>query len=198
MEMTPGIFMFVIALSAVVNGLGIARIVGGMGELLRRQSSLTIRYYLPHTLLVLFQLLAHMLLWWSFIGLRELNSINFLQFLYLLIGPVLLYLATSVLTPDFTGDSLDLREGYWNSCRSYYTILLIFWPWTMFIWPVFGYPMAPTWKFALGWMAIILALRFTSNEKAHLVLVSAIWLLMILFIGIYAMTLGGVATQMMQ
>jgi hypothetical protein len=42
----------------------------------------------------------------------------------------------------------------------------------------------------------MIVLRFTENERAHLLLVSAIWLLMFLFIGIYAMQLGGVASQM--
>ena len=41
-------------------------------------------------------------------------------------------------------------------------------------------------------------LRFTGNEKAHLVLVGAVWLLMLLFIGMYAMQLGGVASHMLQ
>jgi len=31
MEFTPGIFMFIVALAAVINGLGIVRIVGGLG-----------------------------------------------------------------------------------------------------------------------------------------------------------------------
>lgn len=36
--------MFIVALAAVVNGLGIVRIVGGLGELLRRRESLNITY----------------------------------------------------------------------------------------------------------------------------------------------------------
>jgi hypothetical protein len=115
MELTSGIFMFIVALAAVVNGLGIVRIVGGAGELLRRRESLNITYYWVHSLLVLFQLLTHVLLWWAYIGLREVNSINFLQYLYVLIGPILLFLATSLLIPDFTDNKLDLRAAYWRS-----------------------------------------------------------------------------------
>ena len=198
MELTPGIFMFIVALAAVVNGLGIVRIVGGLGELLRRRESLDISYYWVHSLLVLFQLLAHILLWWSYIGLRDIESINFLQYLYVLIGPILLFLATSLLMPDFTGNTLDLRADYWRSRKSYYSILTVFWPWTMFTWPLFGYPMAPTWKFAACWMAIMITLRFTENAGVHAVLVSAIWLLLVAFIGLYAMQLGGVANLMVQ
>jgi hypothetical protein len=198
MEMTPGIFMFIVALTAVVNGLGIVRIVGGIGELVRQRESLNIRFYWIHSILVLFQLLAHVLLWWSFIGLRDINSINFLQFVYLLIGPTLLYLATSLLVPNFAGAKVDLRAEYWRSCKSYYTILIVFWPWSMFTWPVLGYSLAPTWIFAAGWMTMMTILRFTENERVHGVFVSAIWLLLILFIGIYAMQLGGVASQVLR
>ena len=198
MDMTPSIFMFIVALAAVINGLGIVRIVGGLGELIRRRESLNISFHWVHSLLVLFQLLVHVLLWWSFIGLRDVNSINFLQFVYLLIGPIILYLATSLLVPDFTDTTMDLRAEYWRSCNSYYTILTVFWPWTMFIWPVFGYPLAPTWKFAACWMTIMIILRFTKNERVHVLLVSAIWLLLILFIATYAMQLGGLASQMLQ
>jgi len=198
MEMTSSIFMFIVALAAVVNGLGIVRIVGGLGELIRRRESLNISFNLVHSMLVLFQLLAHVLLWWSFIGLRDISSVNFLQFLYLLIGPILLYLATSLLVPDFTGTTLDMRAEYWRSCKSYYTILIVFWIWSMFIWPVFAYPFAPTWKFIACWMTIMTILRFNKNERAHQLLVSAVWLVMFLFIAIYAMQLGGVASQMAQ
>lgn len=196
MEMTPGIFMFIVALAAVVNGLGIVRIVGGLGEFIRRRGSLNITFYWIHSAQVLFQLLVHILLWWSFIGLREVNSINFLQYVFLLIGPVLLYLATSLLVPDLTDDNVDLRAAYWRSSNSYYTILMVFWPWVIAIWPVFGYPLAPTWKFAACWMAMMGIMRFSSNEKVHGLLVSAVWLLIIAFIAIYAMQLGGVANQM--
>jgi len=198
MELTPGIFMFIVALAAVVNGLGIVRIVGALGEFVRRRESLNVSFYWVHSLLVLFQLLAHVLLWWSLIGLHEISSINFLQYLYVLIGPILLFLATSLLIPDFTDNAVDLRAAYWRSRKPYYSILPVFWIWTMLVWPVFGYSIAPTWKFAFCWMIIMITLRLTENSTVHAVLVSAIWLLMVVFIGIYAMQLGGIANQMLQ
>lgn len=190
--------MFIVALAAVVNGLGIVRIVGGLGEFIRKRESLNVTYYWIHSALVLFQLLVHVLLWWSFIGLREVDSINFLQYVFLLIGPVVLFLATSLLIPDFADDTVDLRAAYWRSSKSYFTILMVFWPWVISIWPVFGFPLAPTWKFAACWMAMMAIMRFTGNEKVHGVLVGAVWLLTIAFIGMYAMQLGGVANLMME
>ncbi len=198
MEFTPGIFMFIVALAAVVNGLGIVRIVGGLGEFVRRRESLKVNFYWVHSLLILFQLLTHVLLWWALIGLREINSINFLQYLYMLIGPLLLFLATSLLIPDFTDDKVDLRAAYWRSYKPYYSILTIFWTWAILIWPVFGFPFAPTWKLISCWLTIMIILRFTENAKVHALLVSVNWLLLIFFIAVYAMRLGDVASQMLQ
>lgn len=50
--------MFIVALAAVVNGLGIVRIVGGLGEFIRKRESLNVTYYWIHSALVLFQLLV--------------------------------------------------------------------------------------------------------------------------------------------
>jgi hypothetical protein len=44
----------------------------------------------------------------------------------------------------------------------------------------------------------MIILRLTENEKVHVVLVSATWLLLIVYISIYAMQLGGVSRLMIQ
>lgn len=198
MEITSGVFTFIVALAAVINGLGIVRIVGGLGEFLRRRDSLDVSYYWVHSLLTLFQLTTHVLIWWSLIGLRDVGSINFLQYLYLLVGPTLLFLATSLLIPEMTENKVDLSADYKRFRKPYYSVMPIFWAWSIFIWPVFGYPVAPTWKFAACLMATMIILRLTENAKIHAVLVSANWLLLIVFIGIYAMQLGGVSRLMIQ
>jgi hypothetical protein len=47
-------------------------------------------------------------------------------------------------------------------------------------------------------MTIMITLRLTDHPRVHAVLVSASWLLMSVFIGIYAMQLGGVANLMIK
>jgi hypothetical protein len=198
MEITQGVFTFIVSLAAVINGLGIVRIVAGVGDYFRRRESLEVNHYWVYSLVALFQLLAHVMIWWAMLGLRDVGSINFLQYLYLLLGPTLLFLATSLLIPDVTDNKVDLHAEYGRLRKPYYTLLAIFWVWTMAIWPVFGYPMAPTWKFAACWLVIMSILRLTENAKVHAVLVSATWLLLFAYIGIYAMQLGGVARMMVQ
>ena len=71
MEFTPNMFMFIVALVSVINGLGIVRIIGGLGEYLNLRNSMDISFYGVHSVLLVFQLLTHVLLWWSLIGLRD-------------------------------------------------------------------------------------------------------------------------------
>ncbi len=192
MENTNSIWPFVIALAAVVNGLGIVRLIGGLGEYLRNYSTLNIKHYWVYTLLVVFQLLAHMLLWWSILGLRSAGNINFLSYLYLLIGPTLLYLGTSLLIPDIKDESIDLRAEYYKFRKAFFSILILFWLWGIFVWPVFGHSFAPTVPLIIVWLLISVILRITDNPKIHATLVTANCVIYAAFIVFFAMKLGEV------
>ena len=192
MENTNNIWPFVIALAAVVNGLGIVRLIGGLGEYLKNYSTLNIQHYWVYTLLTVFQLLAHLLLWWSILGLRAAGNINFLSYLYLLIGPTLLYLGTSLLIPDIKEKSIDLRAEYYKFRKAFFSIYIAFWLWGIFVWPVFGHSFAPTVPLIAVWLIISVILRITDNPKIHATLVTANCIVYVAFIVIYAMQLGEV------
>ena len=193
MEQTKDIWPFIIALAAVINGLGIVRLIGGLGEYLKNYSTLNIQYYWVHTLLAAFQLLAHCLLWWSILGLSAVEHINFLSYLYLLIGPTLLYLATSLMIPNIKDNSIDLRAEYYNFRKIFFSIMAAFSLWVIFVWPVFGYPFAPTVPLFIVWLLIFLILRFTDNPKVNATLVTASCVVYVIFIAVFAMQLGEVA-----
>jgi hypothetical protein len=192
MENTNSIWPFVIALAAVVNGLGIVRLIGGLGEYLRNYSTLNVQHYWVYNLLALFQLLAHLLLWWSILGLRAAGSINFVSYLYLLIGPTLLYLGTSLLVPDVKDSSIDLRAEYYKFRKIFFSILSIFWLWAIFVWPVFGHSFAPTVPLIAVWLLIAVILRITDNPKVHATLVTANCVIYVAFVVVFAMKLGEV------
>ena len=198
MEIDQSLFTFIVALAAVINGLGIVRIISSSADYIHQRESLSVSVYWVYLMLVLFQLFAHILLWWGLVALREVGTINFLQYLYLLLGPTLLFLTTSLLIPKISDNSVDLRTEYECVRKPYYSISAVFQAWTIAIWPVLGYPMAPTWIFAACWMAIMIILRVSRNANVHAVLVSAIWMLLIAYIGIYAMQLGAVSHLMNQ
>jgi hypothetical protein len=196
MEITSEKWAFIITLAAVVNGLGIVRLLSSLGEYLKTRGSLNIRQYWVYNLLAVFQLLAHLLLWWSILGLPAAGNINFLSYLYLLIGPTLLYLGTSVMLPESKSTSLDMRREYYDFRKSYYSILTGFWLWAIFAWPVFGHDFSPTLPMLLIWLAISIILRFTENPKAHATLIIANCTIYASFVAMFAMQPGAVGSQM--
>jgi hypothetical protein len=192
MEDANSTWPFVIALAAVVNGIGVIRIIGGLGEYLRNQSVLNVRHYWVYTLLVVFQLMVHLLLWWSIIGLRAAESINFLSYIYLLIGPALLYLGTSIIVPDSKDNAVNLRVEYFSFRKTFFFILSLFWLWAIFVWPVFGHSFAPTVPLIMVWLAISITLAITANPQVHAALVTVSCIVYVAFVVTFAMRLGEV------
>lgn len=195
MEATKDIWAFIVALAAVVNGLGIVRLLSGLAEYLRNQKTLNINHYWVYTLVTIFQLLAHLLLWWSILGLRSAGSINFLGYLYLIIGPTLLYLGTSLLIPEIKNKSIDIKVAYYELHKTYYSLLIAFWLWAIFIWPVFGHGFSPTVPLICTWLLISIILRTTDNPKIHATLVIANCAIYAGFIAMFAMQLGEVGRK---
>jgi len=196
MELTKEVWTFVIALAAVVNGLGIVRLLGGFSDYLKNRESLDVAHYWVYALTSIFQFLIHLLLWWSIIGLKAAANIDFLTYLYLLIGPTLLFLGTSLLLPDAAKESISLREHYFVIRKAFYLIAILFWLWAIFLWPAFGYSFAPTVPLICLFLMISLVLRFTDNHKVHAVLVIGNLVVYAMFVALYAMQLGAVARQM--
>lgn len=193
MESLKDIWALVIALAAVINGLGIVRLVGGFADYLKNHATLNIQHYWVYTLLAVFQLLIHLLLWWSILGVKtSIDNVNFLSFSYLVIGPTLLYFGTSIMIPDIKDKSVDLRTEYYNFRKIFFSILIIFWLWGIFIWPVFGHSFAPTVPLIAVWLFMSLVLRFTDNPKVHAALIVANCVVYVTFIAIFAMQLGEV------
>lgn len=199
MESLKDIWALVIALAAVINGLGIVRLVGGFADYLKNHATLKIQHYWVYTLLAVFQLLIHLLLWWSILGVKtSIDNVNFLSFLYLVIGPTLLYFGTSIMIPDIKDKSVDLRTEYYNFRKIFFSILIIFWLWAIFIWPVFGHSFAPTVPLIAVWLFMSLVLRLTDNPKVHAALIVANCIVYVTFIAIYAMQLGEVGRLAVQ
>ena len=190
MESIERVWIYVFSLVAVINGLGIIRLLGGLSEYIKKQKALDIQHYWVYTLFAGFQLLLHLLFWWSVIGLHKAADLNFLSYLYLLIGPTLLFLGTSLLVPAAQIESLNLRSEYYGIRKTYFSILIAFWLWTIFVWPVFGHSFAPTAPLIVAFLLISLTLRITDRPWVHATLVIANYAIYLVFIMLYATHLG--------
>lgn len=198
MEVKIDVWPFILALAAVVNGLGIVRLLTVIAEYLRKYASLNIQHYSVYTMVVLFQLFVHLLFWWSAIGLRAAGDINFLIYLYLLTGPTMLYLGTSLILPELGKESNDMRSMYYGFHKAYFTILAVFMLWAIFLWPVFGHSFPPTLPLLIASLIIALILRMTANPKVHAALMIANLSIYAFVIAVFAMNMGGVARIMIQ
>ena len=195
MELDIRAFMFVISLAAIINGLGIVRLLSSFAEYLRLKNSLQVQHYWVFNLLALFQFLTHVLLWWSMWGVRE-GTFDLVRFLYLLTGPTLLYLGTSVLVPNVNEKIIDVRSIYQGFRRFYFSISIFLWIWVILVWPVFRGVIAPTtWLFSIL-LAIAVVLRFSDNSRVHATLVPANYLVLVAYIVLFGTQLGGVARML--
>ena len=187
--------MFVISLAAIINGLGIVRLLSSFAEYIRLKNSLQVQHYWVFNLLALFQFLTHVLLWWSMWGVRE-GTFDLVRFLYLLTGPTLLYLGTSVLVPNVNEKIIDVRSIYQGFRRFYFSISIFLWIWAILVWPVFRGVIAPTtWLFSIL-LAIAVVLRFSDNSRVHATLVPANYLVLVAYIVLFGTQLGGVARML--
>ena len=186
-------FVFVISLAAVVNGLGIVRWLSGLTEYLRRKPSLRIAHYWVFTLFASFQFLLHVLFWWSLWGIRGTATINFLSYLFLLAGPVLLFVGSAMLAPDLADDEIDLRDHYYEARTVYASVLILAWLWAIFLSPVLRGSFAPTLPTFALFLAVAVVQRFSGNPALQGVLAIANWLLLVVFVSIHALQLDGLA-----
>ncbi len=192
MELDATSFTFTISLAAVINGLGIVRMLSGFAEYLRAKRQLNVSHYWVFALVAAFQFLLHILLWWSFWNIREAGTFNFLTYVYVLCGPIMLFLGTSLLLPDVEGRKIDLKIQYFDIRRSYFTVMAILWLWAILLWPVLSGVFPPTSQVFTVFLAISVTLRFTDHPKVHVAGALANWALLIAFVALYAMQLGGI------
>jgi NADH:ubiquinone oxidoreductase subunit 3 (subunit A) len=191
-------WIFIIALVAVINGLGIVRLLTALSEYVKKRAIVSVRHYSVYMLYVVFQLLIHLLFWWSIVGLHKVAELNFLNYLYLLIGPTLLFLSTTILIPDITDDSIDLRSQYYSVRKSFFSFMSAFYLWAIFIWPAFGHSFAPTVPLVLIFFLIALISRITDHPRVHAALIIANYAVYLTFIVLFAVHESDLARKIVE
>lgn len=179
-------WIYIISLVAVINGLGIVRLLTALSEYIKKRTNLNIQYYWVYTLSIVFQLLMHLLIWWLFVGLHKIGNLTFLSYLYMLIGPALLFLSTTLMIPDIKDESINLRSEYYSIRKVFFSLLAAFYLWAIFIWPVLGYSFAPTVPLLIVFFLIALTLSITDRPKIHATLIIANYAVYIAFIVLFA------------
>src|SRR5262245_47005879 len=104
-------FDYLSVLLSIVLGLGVANLLTGAAGLVRHRARITMFWPMPVGLAALF--LIHVQTWWMMYGMRNMKEWTFAEFLLVLSQPVLLYVMTVLMVPEFDGDHrIDLRVEY--------------------------------------------------------------------------------------
>ena len=116
------VFEYTIALFSIVLALGIARVLGGLADLLRLRLPQREKWFLLIWLIFLFT--NHIGWWFSLWQLNDLEQFGLVRFFSLMVAPVSLYLATRLLVPE-ESQAHQIIERY-ETVRIPFLLILIF------------------------------------------------------------------------
>ena len=125
-----GAFKHVVVPIGVVIALGVARIVTSVSHYI--QHSERVRFSWTHAVWAGLLFLWLVGLWWISWGLRHVDAAlwSYFTLIYLLVGPSLMFLATTLLMPEVPdGGELDLGERFERIGRAFFLCLAGFVVW---------------------------------------------------------------------
>ena len=121
-------FSYLSVLISIILALGMTRVLAGVGEMLQARSHR--RIYWVHAVWILNLFLYLVIAWWIFYRWRNQQLWTYFLFVFVLIAPTLLYLASIVLFPrEAVGDeSVDYKTHYYANHRAFFIIFALYGP----------------------------------------------------------------------
>ena len=174
------LFEFITVIIAVVLALSLGQLLIGVSALVKARRH--VRGFLPHTIwlgAVFLGILAH---WWAQWDFRNLEW-TYPSFIYVVLGPTLLFFAVTLLIPERIGEgSIDLKDHFLGVRRLFMMVMLAFIVLAWFDGPllqgqaVFG---RLGWIHG-GWIGALLVGISTDDTRAN-TLAAAAWVVLIMF-----------------
>lgn len=110
------VFEFLLALYAIVAGLGISLLVTSIGQLIEARDR--VRLYWVHSCWIGVVFVAHVITWFMIWPFRDHADWTVLEALLLLAPPILLYLISHLAVPELGDDRThDMRDYYFRHAR---------------------------------------------------------------------------------
>ncbi len=120
-------FSYLVVLISIILGLGVTRVVGGLGHLM--QTRRRKRSYWVHTVWMLNLLMAMAIVWWMDYRWRSNDHWTFLLFIWVLLLPTILYLISSLLFPDQDDEPITHWEAYfYENHRDIFLVYALIFP----------------------------------------------------------------------
>jgi hypothetical protein len=117
-------FNYLSVLISIILGLGITQLLSALGRSLEYRDR--DRLYWPSLVWFIVLLLAYIQTWWSFFGLKDHASWDFLQFVFVLLQPIGLYLLSVLTLPSPGSDSTNQKMWYFANRRVFFVLLMLF------------------------------------------------------------------------
>jgi hypothetical protein len=121
-----GAFEYLSVLISIILALGMTRVLAGVGEMLQARKHR--RIYWVHVVWVVNLFLYLVVAWWIFYRWRNQQSWNFYLFVFVLISPTILYLASMLLFPRESNvdELVDYKTHYYANHRAFFVIFSLF------------------------------------------------------------------------
>lgn len=163
--------MFVVLLS-----IGIGNILMSLAAMVDRRSPVTASRM--HISWIVLLLLMYFSLFWHTLDVLSVEEWTFAEFLYVVLGPVLILFASQVLLPNPSQtDAVELNERYFDMSRPFFLFLAASQLWVNGVDLILKDGLTPSG--GMNGLAAVFALilAFSSHRTVHLILTVAMWLL---------------------
>ena len=177
MEMSSALLVMI--MFVVLLTVGVGNILMSLAAMVDRRSPVAASRM--HISWIVLLLLVYFNLFWHTLDVLSIETWTFSEFLYLILGPVLILFASQVLLPNPSStDTGDLNERYFEVSRSFFLLLAASQIWVNGVDVILGGGL--TRYGGLNGIATVLALilAFSNNRTVHLLLAIAMWLLFLI------------------
>lgn len=168
--------MFVVLLT-----IGIGNIIVALAAIVDKRSPAKADAF--HTSWVVLVLLMHFNLFWHVLDILSVETWQFVEFLYIVTGAILIFFATHVLLPDASSNTSDVRAHYFGVRRQFFGFLGLLMIWTVGVDFLMGSGLTPNGILNLVGLVLFLALASLPQPRVHTIGTGIGWLFYILVLG---------------
>lgn len=141
-----------------------------------------------HTSWVILLLLIHFNLFWNVLDILSVEEWNFLEFLYIEAGAILIFLATYVLLPDTSTNTTEVRDHYFDVRHQFFGFLGFTAIWSVGVDILFGDGFRSENGLHLAGLLVFILMASSSKIWVHRIGTGVSW---VLFMAILAVSGSG-------
>ena len=130
-----------------------------------------------HTGWVILLLLIHFNLFWHVLDILTVEEWKFLEFLYIEAGAINIFLATYVLLPDASINTMDVRGHYFDVRRQFFGLLGLMMIWTVGVDLLFGDGFTSAHGLNLVGLVLFIIMASSSKIWVHRIGTGVAWIL---------------------